>query len=202
MAITYPVTPPTQPVPARVSIHSNAATGVSVSPFTGHQQVYKYPAQGWTMDVKLPPMFRDAAEEWIAFILSLNGRYGTFYMGDPLGAAPRGIATGTPLVKGAGQSGQVLLTDGWTTSQTGIMKKGDYFQIGSNLYRCMKDADSDSGGNATLDFFPRLRATPADNAGITVTNTVGLWRMVSDEHDFDMSPGRLYDISFSAVEAF
>jgi hypothetical protein len=50
-----------------------------------------------------------------------------------------GVATGTPLVNGAGQTSnyadvkstmtQTLNTDGWTNSTTGILKKGDVFTI-------------------------------------------------------------------------
>lgn len=50
-----------------------------------------------------------------------------------------GVATGTPLVNGAGQAvtyanatganTQTLVTDGWTNSTTGILRKGDVFTI-------------------------------------------------------------------------
>ena len=202
MPTSYPLTAPAQPVPARISLRPGFATGIAVSPFTGHQQVYKYPAQGWIMDVSLPPMRRADADEWLGFFLALNGRYGTFSMGDPTGRTPRGIATGTPVVKGAGQSGQSLLTDGWTISQTGILKRGDYIQIANGLYRLMHDTNSDVDGNATLDIYPRLRATPADNATIITSNTVGLWRLSRDENNIDISPGPFYEIGFTAVESF
>lgn len=201
MAISYPVTPPARPKPQAVTITASATTGLSVSPYTGHQQAYSYQAQAWRMDVTLPPMTREQAEPWIAFLLSLNGRKGTFYMGDPTGRTPRGSVPGTPLVNGASQTGQELATDGWTPSQTGILKAGDYIQIGYNLHRIMVDANSNGSGQATLDIWPRIRTSPADNAAITVRDTVGTWRLLSDDMTWEPSQV-LYGMAFSAVEAF
>ena len=201
MTISYPLTAPTTPAPAAVRIRPSVVTGMSVSPFTGQTQVYKYAAQAWMLDVRLPPMFRAEAEEWIAFMLALNGRYGTFSMGDPARQRPRGSLLGTPLVNGAGQTGQTLDTDGWAANETGVLLKGDYIQIGTNLYSVLNDVDADAGGNATLDIFPRLRTAPADNATVTCTGTVGLWRMTTDELDFGVGVDGMYDISFSAMEA-
>ncbi len=68
-------------------------------------------------------------------------------MGDPVNTSPRGAATGTPLVKGASQTGNTLTTDGWTTGVTGILKAGDWIQLGtgstSTLHKLQQAADSD-----------------------------------------------------------
>ena len=119
-----------------------------------------------------------------------------------------GVATGTPLVNGAGQDVtylsvkdtgvQTLVTDGWTNSTTGILKKGDVFNI-AGVYAVnpvskavlpfLRDfvvmADANSGastGPATLTISPPIiasgaqqtvSAAPADNAPITVKGTGG-----------------------------
>lgn len=202
MSITYPVTPPASPAPQRIELRAAAVTGVSVSPFTLQHQVYEYPGQLWQMDVALPPMRRAQAEPWIAFLLSLNGRKGTFYYGDPTGRIPRGAASGSPVVNGSGQSGQIISVRGFTPGVTGIMKAGDYIQVGIYLYRILQDANSDGSGNASLDIWPRLRLSPADGAAIITSNTVGVWRMISDE--MPITPGGIhgfYDIRFSCAEA-
>lgn len=202
MAISYPVTPPSSPAPQRVVLRPSAVTGASVSPYTLTQQVYKYDGQIWQMDVYLPPMTDAQARPWIAFLISLNGRYGTFTYGDPSARVPRGTVPGTPLVNGASQTGQELDTKGWTAGQTGILLAGDYIQFGSELHRVMKDVDSDGSGLATLDIFPRIRTSPADNAAITVQNTTGLWRLVSDEMPWEPGgPNGFTNISFSCAEA-
>lgn len=69
------------------------------------------------------------------------GRYGGFdnYMSVHAPTHTVGVATGTPLVNGAGQNvtydtaknswSQTLNTDGWTNSTSGILKAGDVFTI-------------------------------------------------------------------------
>src|SRR4051794_3558047 len=67
----------------------------------------------WTATYGLPRMRRADFANWQAFFLRLEGSANTFWGYDPDGKTPRGEATGTPLVKGAGQTGSTLLTDGW-----------------------------------------------------------------------------------------
>jgi len=202
MTITFPIDLPSNPAPASIRIYPRSVVSANVSPFTGRQQVYEHQGQVWQADIVLPPMRRADAAPWIAARLQLNGRYGTFRLGDASCRVPLGIATGTPLVKGASQTGRVLLTDGWTISQTGILKQGDYIQLGDYLHMVMVDANSDGSGNATLDIWPRLRASPADNSAIVTSNCKGLFRLTSNEMPWDVQPGNVYTgIVLSAVEA-
>jgi hypothetical protein len=205
MTISYPVSMPSSPALAQVRFTARSTVGVAVSPFTGQQQVYAHAGQWWEAEVTLPPMTRAQAEPWIGFLMSLRGREGTFLMGDPLGIAVRGVGTGTPLVKGAGQTGQTLVTDGWTISQTGILKAGDWMQIGSGssqrLYRVVQDANSDGSGNATFDLWPRLRESPADNAPLTLASTKGVWRLATNDVGYEERASLYQGFTFAAVEA-
>lgn len=205
MTISYPLSIPTNKGIARVRLTANNVVGMSQSPFTAKQQVYKYTGQFWEAEVSLPPMKRADAEYWISFLLKLNGSYGTFLLGDPNGGTARGIATGTPLVNGASQTGQDLITDGWTPSQTGILKAGDYIQLGSGatarLYKVLDDVNSDSGGNATLTLWPDLRTAPSDNAAITVSNPKGNFRLVSSDQSWSIDEAAFYGLTFAAREA-
>lgn len=205
MGITYPLTLPTAAGIAKVRLTANSVVGVSSSPFTAKQQVYKYPGQFWQADITLPPMKRVDAEYWISFLLKLGGSYGTFLLGDPNGATARGVATGTPLVNGASQTGNELVTDGWTNSTTGILKAGDYIQLGSGssaqLYKVLDDVNSDGSGNATLTIYPDLRSAPSDNATITVSNAKGVFRLVGGQQAWDINEASIYGMTFAAREA-
>lgn len=204
MTISYPISMPSTDI-AKIKLVANNIVGISVSPFTAAQQVYRYSGQYWEADITLPPMKREVAEYWISFLLKLNGAYGTFLLGDPIGATARGVATGTPLVKGASQSGNTLETDGWTTSTTGILKAGDYIQLGSGstakLHKVLDDVNSDSSGNATLTLFPDLRSSPSDNAAIVVTSPKGIFRLSSMQTIWDVNEASVYGITFGAREA-
>ena len=122
MAITYPLSLPTNVSFSQARMIARSVVGVSRSPFTGEEQVQKHQGQWFEFDGKLPPMTRANAEEGISFLLKLNGRQYTFLLGDPSAKTARGIATGTPLINGASQTGNSLITDGWTASQTGILR--------------------------------------------------------------------------------
>ena len=203
MAISYPLSLPNTTSYASARMTARSVVGVTKSPFTGAQQVQKHQGQHWEWEAHLVPMTRASAEEWIAFMLSLNGMQGTFLLGDPLGATALGVASGTPLVKGASQTGSSLITDGWTATQTGILKSGDYFQLGtgssSKLYKVLADANSDGSGDATFDIFPAINTAVANDATITVASPKGLFRLASNEMGFDLKQAQRYGIAFSAI---
>jgi hypothetical protein len=115
---TFPLTFPTL-TPQSATFRITRATSSSISPFTFRQQVYKFGGERWEGNVTFPPLTSDQAAELQAMFLELEGQYGTFLYGDPnyLAQGPRGLATGSPLVKGAGQTGNTLVVDGlicWT----------------------------------------------------------------------------------------
>ncbi len=205
MAISYPVTFPASIGVSSINIRAKTVVGVSSSPFTGQQQVYKHQGQWWEAEVSLPPMKRDEAEQVVSFLIKMNGQYGTFLMGDFLSTAPRGIGTGTPLVNGASQAGDELVTDGWTVSTTGILKAGDWIQLGSastsTLHKVLDDVTSDGSGNATLNIFPNLRSSPDDNAVITISSPKGRWRLASNETDYAIDNASIYGMTFACIEA-
>jgi hypothetical protein len=204
MAITYPLDFPSQCV-SQITIRARNIVGVSASPFTGQQQVYKHQGEWWEAEMSFPPMKRENAEEVAAFLMKLSGMYGTFLMGDPANTSPRGIGTGTPLVKGAGQTGNELVTDGWTTDTNNILMAGDWIQLGSGatsrLYKVLDNVNSDSTGTATLTLFPSLRSSPADNAVIVTSNPVGQWRLSTNDIDYTIQTGQFYGITLACMEA-
>tara|TARA_R110000787_G_scaffold42392_3_gene104383 strand:+ start:2331 stop:2951 length:621 start_codon:yes stop_codon:yes gene_type:complete len=206
MAITYPITIPTAQGFTSISIRPFSQVGVFTSEFTGSQQVYAHAGQFLLCDISFPAMKRADAAPIVAALQSLQGALGTFYFGDPAWSYPIGVGTGTPLVDGASQSGTTLTTDGWTASQTGIMKAGDWVQIGAGSSRqlctVLEDADSDGAGDATLSLFPRIRTAFANNVGLTVNNPKGVWRLAS-EISFSQTLGGMTQIeTVTAVEAF
>jgi hypothetical protein len=102
---------------------------------------------------------------------------------------------GTPVVNGAGQIGSSLVTNGWSTSITGLLNVGDIFTIAGvytvnpqnrqstgslQNFVVTATANSDSGGNSTIQISPAIvtsgayqnvTASPANLAGITVRGT-------------------------------
>lgn len=205
MAITYPLAFPTSRYPASVQIRARSVVGVSESPFSLSQQVQRHPGQAWGASITLPPMEQTVAEQWVAWLLSLNGREGTFLMGDPVQLTHRGVGGGTPLVNGGSQTGNTLAIDGCPTSTTGWLLAGDMIQLGSGsstrLHKVLTQADTDGSGEVTLDIWPRLRESPANNAAVTIVAAKGLWRLASNVAAWDVRAALRYGIAFEAQEA-
>lgn len=205
MAISYPLTLPSHTGIAQINFRAINTVGMSMSPFTYAQQVVAHSGQRWEADITLPPMKRADAEQWIAWLVSLRGQLGTFTLGDPTGATPRGSAGGTPVVNGADQVGGTLAIDGCTASQTGWLKAGDYIQLGSGttatLHKVLQDANSDGSGNVSLDIWPYIRSAPTDGSTVVTSNTVGKFRLASNEQNWSINEASIYGMTFGAVEA-
>ena len=205
MAITFPLSLPTTPGFNSAIFSARSVVSLSQSIFTLKQQAQEHQGDLWEVSVSLPSMQRAAAEEWLAFFLSLNGVFGTFLIGDPLGKTPRGSVPGSPLVNGASQTGKSLITDGWTPSQNGVLLAGDYFQLGTGtttrLYKVLTDVGSDGGGNATFDIWPRLRESPDDLDPLVTTNSKGTFRLTDNVRPWSENLPNYYAFSFVAMEA-
>lgn len=190
---------------ADVTVTLSTAVGRTVSPFTYSEQSFLWGGEQWRIDFSVPPITsREEYSKWMAFGASLRGSYNYFLLGDPMATSPLGVGTGTPVVNAGGQTGNTLTTDGWTAGVSGILKAGDYFQLGSGtssrLYMLTQDADSDSAGAATLNFVPALRSSPALNAPLVINSPKGLFRMDANSFSFSVTPAPFYSFAFSAVE--
>lgn len=204
---TYPATIPTTVAPSSTTWRIQRIIGSSQSVFTGEQQVYQYSGEWWECEVTMPPMRTANAREFISFLVSLRGQYGSMYLGDwdcrtALGTA--GSSAGTPLVNGADQTGNSLICDGAPVSQTGYLKAGDYIQLGSGstsrLHMVVADSNSDGSGNFTLSIEPALRESPTENLAIVVASTKGVFRLVSNATGWDTNAVSTYGITFGARE--
>lgn len=85
----------------------------------------------------------------------------------------RGAGGGTPLVNGAGQTGNTLAIDGLPNSITGVYLKGDMLGCSDMLFMVTVDANSNGSGQTTVTFEPPMWKVPADNAVITVVQPRG-----------------------------
>lgn len=207
MAITYPLTFPTQGV-SSVTMRQASVIGGAPSPFTGHIQTHEHQGAWWEMDVSYPPLKAVGADAIVAsFLVKLKGILGTFNAGDPSRATPRGTAKdtpGSPVVNGASQTGDELDIDGLPINETGYLLAGDYFQLGSGLttrlHMVLDNVDSDGAGAATMTIWPNLRESPSNGATVVVSSAVGLFRLTSNVAQWNIDTAKFYGIIFSARE--
>lgn len=204
MSITYPLTWPAE-IPSRVRWKAVAAVAVPRSPFTFKEQTQTWPGQAWAAEIDFPKLTRAQGNDLSGFLLSLNGRKGTFTFGCPVNTSPLGTALGTPKVDGASQTGAELKTKGWAINQTGVLLRGDLIQLGSgstaSLHKVTKDANANASGEATLDIWPSLRSSPADESTIVLNNAVGLFRLASNEMEWAIALPSFHEFTLSITEA-
>lgn len=209
MALTYPLQLPTPSNGQGIgSIMFDYIDIVSVDPsmFTGEQEVQEWDGKFRRAEVEYRDLNQEAYQEVFAKLAATYGATGTFLLGDPLRAAPRGSVAGTPIVNGTNAAGsKTLAVKGFTPTQTDVLKAGDTFHVGSSttqyLYEVVDaDIDSDGSGNATVQIWPTLRVALSDGAAITTTNAQGVFRRIGPLRT-GRAPGDLFSISFTAVEA-
>lgn len=205
MTISFPISLPTIIAAAKSTITMENSVGISESPFSFGQQVQQNQGQRWKLMLQYPAMRRAYAEQFIAAFASLSGRYGTFLAGDYDGRAPQGVATGTPLVNGNQLARATHLdTKGWTHGVTGILKAGDYIQLGAGgaarLYKNLTTVNSDGSGDATFQIWPALRADVSDGDVIVLQNTMTQFRLDTD-FAWNADEVSTYGFSVQATEA-
>lgn len=207
MSITYPLSLPSTSHWKAANWRSQERTADVASPYTGAGQAIVWSYQRWTPTLTLIVLRRADAQDWAAWLRSLRGRSGTFLLGDPARPVPLGAAAsnpGTPLVKGAGQTGAILAIDGAPSSVTAWLKRGDLIQLGAGstarLHEVSETVNTDGSGQATLTLWPELRSSPADNAAIVLTNPVGVFNRTSDVVEVPHARGGLFDIAFDCID--
>ena len=194
---------PSSVSPSSIEWGIKSNTQSFTSPLNSSTQTLELPGAHWYATLNFTNLNAEKGRILSAFLAQLRGSSGRFYLYDSAFSTPRGVATGTPLVKGASQTGSSLVTDGWTTSVTGILLAGDYIEVNSELKIVVADVDSDASGNATLSIEPPLRNSPSDNAPLTMTNPKTIMRLV-DDNQTKRSSTSIYSNNFTinCVEAF
>lgn len=135
----------------------------------------------------------DVRSMW-AFLVKV-GLYGEFTIGEPDYEGPIS-GQASILVNGGSQSGLALICDGATPSVI-CLRDGEYFQVGTEFKMMTADATADGSGNVTLNFKPALRASPANNATVTLANPQMLLQLTSaPSKDTDEDKIGVFNISF------
>lgn len=150
------------------------------------------PAAYWSMATALIGLFvQSVAEPALKGFLANIANF-EIYMDQNIQGQTVGNYAGAPVVNGAGQTGSVLVTNGWTASLAGLLNVGDVFTIAGVFsvnpqnrqstgtlqnFVVASTAASDAGGNSTLTISPAIvtsgpyqnvTAAPANLAAIVV----------------------------------
>ena len=107
-----------------------------------------------------------------AFLCDREGGLNNFTLAPDEHATPRGVASGSPLVNGASQTGKTLNIKGAGASVTDWLKAGDILTNAGHtkVYMVTANVDTDGAGNAAVPIVPALVESPPDNAVVTLNN--------------------------------
>ena len=193
MALSYPLTQPTTIGIEQIELRAVNAVATSQSPFTYKQQIVSHGGQRWEASVTIPSVRRDLAAPWKAMLTGLKGPTGTFLLGDPDYATPRGTVSSCTLTGTAG-------SDSPTVTMTGTLLAGDYIQLGTGSTAKLHQVLQDQDGDGNLQLWPDLRTDYTD-ATVTFNSPKGVFRLKESITSWSINNASFYGISFEAVEA-
>jgi len=192
LAVSFPLSTPTTIGFESIELRAINAVATSQSPFTYKQQIVSHGGQRWEASVNIPPVRRDLAAEWKAFLTALKGQTGTFLLGDPDYSSPRGDVSGCTLSGSAGDETATVV-------MTGTLKAGDYIQLGSGSAAKLHQVLVDQTGDGNLEIWPKLRTDYTDET-VVFSNPKGVFRLSSNMTSWNINSSSAYGISFEAVE--
>ena len=175
-------------------------TQTFISPTTGQIQTAARNGTRWVIQLNFGTLTGADRGEMQGFLGALDGQRHRFTVKDHSYSGARGALGGTPLVNGASQTGNSLITDGWPNS-TAILKRGDLISLPNNeLKMITADVSSDGSGNATLSIIPEIHTSPSNNDALTTVNPIGLFILATPEVGWSSRPGIFSDLTIDAFE--
>lgn len=183
------------PRPRTVSMRPEGNTGLFPSPLIASATTLDRGGQKWHATYSYPNVSGAVRAELMGLIARLRGQAHRLRV--PVYDNPkRGAYGGTPLVAGGSQTGSSINLDGGLGSVTNWIMAGDFLSIEVNgeheLKMCTLNGNS-SGGTITIEFEPRLRASPLNNAVVYVEDGSlpkprGIFVMTSGNAGWTSSP--------------
>jgi len=182
--------------PTAVSMTLVGQTGLFASPLIASAQTIARDTK-WSANYVFSNMRGDERGNLLGTIASLRGQDNRLRV-SVFDNPKRGAYGGTPLVDGASQTGFSLNVKAASINVTNWIRKGDYFSVlvgtEHELKMATTDANSDGTGLVVIDFVPKLRFSPADDAAIFVEDGVlskpqGIFLLENAESTWQSRPG-------------
>lgn len=192
MPISYPLNTPTTIGIESIELRAVNAVATSQSPFTYKQQIVSHTGQKWEASVTIPSVRKDKAAEWKAMLVALKGQVGTFLLGDPDYASPRGTVSSCSVTGSAGD-------ETVDVTMTGSLLAGDYIQLGGGSAAKLHQVLIDQTGNGQLEIWPALRSDYSSETAVT-DSPKGVFRLNQNISSWSINNASFYGISFEAVE--
>lgn len=163
-------------------------TAAFASPLNGTTRTLSRGGDRWACTLTFNVMTQDNSAVLRAFLANLRGQTHRVVLPDHA-YKKRGIQTAAILVNGGSQTGSTLVCDGASAGITNALRAADLIQVGNYLHMVTADANSDGSGNLTLSIVPPLRASPADNATVSVGTPTARFLLTGNTVGWSNRPG-------------
>jgi len=190
MAGTYPTTPEFQAINLE-SRHNN----VMSETVSGRMQVRTLGGQRWSFTAKYNPMTREEFQPVFAFVMSQQGRFGTFTIVPPVIGSTSGSVTGTLLANGAHSAGDSTIS---VDGISGTLKAGDFVKFSGHSKAYMLTADRAGSGTMTIE--PPLVSSVSDNESIAYTSVPFTMRLANDVQSYNLASNEYYEYELDMIE--
>jgi hypothetical protein len=188
--------------PRNVEWQILSATVDTGSPLSGIPQTNEFAAPKWGLVVDYKFVLEADANLMKAFLARMRGRAGRVNVWNLERPRIQGTASGSPLVQGAANTGTSLAIDGLAAGATFVA--GDMIGIPGQLLMVVAAATANGSGEVTLTIEQPLRATPADNAAVTLIQPTCKMLLTEDLARWSPRPmpgtDRLHEFSLQLVE--
>lgn len=170
------------------------------SELTGVEQSAELPGHRWRARFTFSNRQGIEARALKSFIRSLRGTTGRFKI-SPSDSDPYGTAQGIGKVNGASQTGNQIITDGWSPNQSELFRAGDYCEINGELKEISEDISSDVSGNATLVFTSNMRNSPPNDADVITASPKAIMKLTNNSTPVSIGASIIYSLVIECEEA-
>lgn len=207
MPVSYPASMPTSGITSLSWTNATSST-ITKSPFSFQGQAQSYGGAIRYASITVENLNRGQAEDWVAFLDSLNGTMGTFLFGDPMATVPMGVGGGSPTVRSINNATRdsITVTTSLTSNTNNWLRRGDWIQIGTGLdarlYKVLNQVNitGSTGASNVINLWPSYRRTPVVGEAVGITNPRGLFRRSSGTYSYTEDNGCKYGLSFDCEE--
>ena len=184
--------------PSKFDIKMKTSRKSFTSPFNGSTQEAYFPGAQWkiTMSFDERDDYESRLLESCIYQLESGGRIRIPDFGR------KGLDRSGISVFGPGQTGGILITQGWPPNTSSLLSRGDYLEVGDELKFVLEDASSDSAGRVAVKIAPWLRRSHPSGTTVNVRTPCGYFKLPDSDNGVQRSPGMSNAVSLNLIESF
>lgn len=191
MSGTYPTDPEFQ----AINVNSKHRNLVSET-ISGRVQTRAIGKQQFSFTAKYNPMTREEMMPVFAFIMSQQGRVGTFTIVPPVISSSSGSVSGSMAVNGAHTAGDSTISvDGFT----GTIKAGDFVKFADHDKVYMVISDLTGAGSLSIE--PAITSDLSNDEAVTYTDVPFKMRLNNDVQEYNLAANEYFEFEIDMIEA-